>query len=105
MLYILPSISPLAVHFTNSSTNRITTPHSLLTKPKHDHTAKMLLYIILSFLVEVLVYLFVSPFNFVVAALHFQPILQAHWNLLIMNFEIVAGEFLERSIRRLLGME
>jgi hypothetical protein len=65
----------------------------------------MLLYIVLSFLAKVLVYLFVSPSNLVVAVLQFQPILQARWNLLIMNFEIVAGEFLERSIRRLLGME
>jgi hypothetical protein len=65
----------------------------------------MITYNTLSFLAEVIVYLVISPSNLVVAALQFQPIPQARWNLLIKNFEIVAGEFLERSIRRLLGVE
>jgi hypothetical protein len=64
----------------------------------------IILYI-LSILAESLLFTITLPSNLVVVALQFQLILQAHWNLLLMNFEIVAGEFLERSIRRLLGME
>jgi hypothetical protein len=64
-----------------------------------------ILYIILSVLAESLLYTITLPSNLVIVALQFQLILQARRNLLLMNFEIVAGEFLERSIRRLLGME
>jgi hypothetical protein len=64
-----------------------------------------ILYIILSVLAESLLYTITLPSNLVIVALQFQLILQARWNLLLMNLEILAGEFLERSIRMLLGME
>jgi hypothetical protein len=65
---------------------------------------QIILYI-LSILAESLIYTITLPPNLAIAALQIQLILQARWNLLLMYFEIVAGEFLERSVRRLLGME
>ena len=65
----------------------------------------MLLYLLLSFLGEILVSLIVEPLSLAVAALAFNPLLQARWNILLMQIEEVVGEFVERTVRRILGME
>jgi hypothetical protein len=88
--YITTIISPLASHF------NLTNQHT---------KAKMLLYLLLSFLGEILVSLIVEPLSLAVAALAFNPLLQARWNILLMQIEEVVGEFVERTVRRILGME
>jgi hypothetical protein len=102
MLYILSSILPLVFHFTTTLATSLPLHHS--TGEKMFSILHIILYI-LSILAESLIYTITLPNNLAVAALQFQLILQARWNLFIMDFEIVAGEFLERSIRMLLGME
>jgi hypothetical protein len=65
----------------------------------------MLLYLLLSFLGEILAYFVVLPLSLAVAALAFNPLPQARWNILLMQIGEIVGEFVERSVRRILGME
>lgn len=65
----------------------------------------MLLYYILSLLAEIIAWLLIQPLAVAVQALAFNPVLQARWNLLLMEVEAVLGEYAEWTVRWILGME
>jgi len=65
----------------------------------------MLLYYFLHFLSEAIAWVIMRPLAVAIQALAFNPVLQARWMLLRMQIEDVLGEFLERTVRRILGME
>lgn len=65
----------------------------------------MLLYYFLLFLGEIIVWLLIRPLAVAVQTLAFNPVLQARWNLLLMQVEDVLGEYAEWTVRWILGME
>lgn len=103
----LTSSMPFRLHY---ATTEITT---LTTEPTYSHllttnqptTEKMLLYYFLLFLGEIIVCLLIRPLAVAVQALAFNPVLQARWNLLLMQVENVLGEYAEWTVRWILGME